>query len=218
MDEHDERCCFGEWATADARRGLSGQRVRRVSRDLVEALERLGLRNRTVLDLGCGAGGVAIEAVVRGASRATGIDLSDVAIEQARALSVHAGTADRTSFRVGDGSTAPLEPHDVVVLNRVFCCYPRVDALLENSLQATGWAYAYTVPPSSGWRGILARLLVGIENATYAARRSRFRAFVHDLRRIDSAVRSAGFREAVSRTSLLWDLRVYVREPGIAAT
>ena len=41
VDEHDERCCFGEWAAADARRARSGKRVRGISRDLVEA-ERAG--------------------------------------------------------------------------------------------------------------------------------------------------------------------------------
>ena len=218
MDEHDERCCFAEWAAADARRARAGKRVRGISRDLVAALDRLGLRGRTVLDLGCGAGGVAIEAVTRGAVAATGLDLSDAAIDEARRLSADVGTADRTSFRVGDASTAPLERHDVVILNRVFCCYPGIDALLANSLGAAGSAYAITVPPSSGWRGGLARILVRIENARYKLQRSRFRAFVHDLERIDRAVRASGFARAVSQRRIAWDLRIYVREADAVTT
>jgi magnesium-protoporphyrin O-methyltransferase len=212
MDERDEQCCFAEWAAADARRARAGKRVEGVSRDLVDALDALGWRGRTVLDLGCGAGGLAIEAVARGAARVTGIDLSDAAIETARVLSEESGTGDRTSFIAGDASVAPLERHDVVILNRVFCCYPTVEGLLENSIGATGWAYAMTVPPSSGWRGIVARAMVGIENVwTRVVHRSRFRAFVHDVGRIDQAVLDAGFRTVVSRRRRGWDLRIYAR-------
>lgn len=216
VGEHDERCCFGEWAAADARRARSGKRVRGISRDLVEALDRVGLKDRTVLDLGCGAGGVAIESVARGAARATGIDLSDVAVREARALSADSGTSDRTSFHIGDASVASLERHDVVLLNRVFCCYPSVDGLLDNSIPAAGSLYAFTVPPSSGWRGVVARALVLTENAWCRVRGSRFRAFVHDVRRIEDALRSTGFRQAVSKRRLAWDLRVYVRGSEVA--
>lgn len=212
VDRHDERCCFDAWAAADARRARSGKRVSGISRDLIEALDAVGLRGRSVLDLGCGAGGVAIETVARGADSATGLDLSQVAIEEARALAAASGTGGRTSFDVGDGSIARLGRHDVVILNRVVCCYPRVEALLANSLSATGWVYALTAPPSSGWRGVLARALLRVENAWYWVRRSRFRAFVHDLRRIDGAILGAGFREIDRRTRLAWDLRVYLRD------
>lgn len=214
MDGHDDHCCFGEWAAADARRARSGKRVGGISRDLVEALDGIGLSGRTVLDLGCGAGAVAIEAVDRGAYRATGLDLSDVAIDEARRLSLDSGTSDRTSFAVGDGSVAALERHDVVVLNRVFCCYPAVDRLLANSITASGWAYAFTVPASRGWRGVVARAMCRIENAWYRLRRVTFRAFVHDLRLIEDALRRGGFREIVARRTLVWDLRVFVRGDG----
>ncbi len=218
MDDRDERCCFGEWAVADARRALAGKRVRGITRDLVDALDVVGLAGRTILDLGCGAGGLAIEAVVRGASSATGIDLSDVAIDEATRLSEQSGTGSRTSFRVGDGAVDPLEAHDVVVLNRVFCCYRGIDGLLANSIPAAGSVYAFTIPPSSGWRGAIARVTVSIGNAWYRFRRSRFRAFVHDLGTIDRVVGESGFREVVSRRRLTWDLRVYVRgDPVVGA-
>jgi hypothetical protein len=54
------------------------------------------------------------------------------------------------------------------------------------------------------------------ENAWYRVRGSRFRAFVHDVRRIEDALRSTGFRQAVSKRRLAWDLRVYVRGSEVA--
>jgi SAM-dependent methyltransferase len=188
-----------------------------VSRDLVAAVDTLGWGGRTVLDLGCGAGGVAIEAVSRGAERATGIDLSDAAVETARLLSADSGTGDRTSFVVGDASVAPLARHDIVILNRVFCCFPAAEALLANSIGATGSVYALTVPSSSGLRGVIARTSIRIENALCRIRRSRFRAFVHDVDRIDGAILGSGFRRIVSKHRLGWDLRVYVRNDLVRA-
>src|SRR5581483_4319164 len=80
------------------------------------------------------------------------------------------GVSDRTTFRVGDGARAELPPADVVVLNRVFCCYPDIDALLENSLAAARSVYAFTTPPSTGFAGALARLLTRLSNVVYRLR------------------------------------------------
>ncbi len=101
------------------------------------------------------------------------------------------------------------------MLNRVFCCYPDIDALLENSLAAARSVYAFTTPPSTGFAGALARLLTRLSNVVYRLRDRTyrgFRVFVHDVARIDARVRSAGFSPVVSaRRRLAWHLAVYVR-------
>jgi len=38
------------------------------------------------------------------------------------------------------------------------CCYPDIERLLANTLPAARRLYAFTVPSSRGWRGVIARL------------------------------------------------------------
>jgi magnesium-protoporphyrin O-methyltransferase len=212
MEERRD-CCFDGWALREAARARQ-RRVRGVSAILADLLEASDLSGLTVLDVGCGTGGLAVECVARGARAASGVDLSTAMIEEARRLSDDARTAERTAFEVGDGATAPLAPHDVVVLNKVFCCYPHVEALLANSLGASRSMYAFAIPASRGVRGLLTRVVVGLENVVFRLRPSTFhgfRVFVHDARTIDAGVRAAGFEPRATRRRVGWDVAVYAR-------
>jgi len=186
-----------------------------VTGPLLRALTETGIAGRTVLDVGCGVGDLAIETARAGAARATGFDLSGESIERARRLAGDRGVGDRTSFEVGDGAAVELPTSDIVVLNRVVCCYPDIDALLTNTLAAAGSVYAYTAPPSRGTAGLLAKMVVAISNAWYRLRDAKFggfRVFVHDVDRIDERVRAAGFRPVRRELRrFAWELAVYER-------
>ena len=217
MDEAEgERCCFDDWVDHWAKRAGKKPTVAGVTAPLLEALREAGLEERTVLDLGCGIGDLSIEAVRSGAAGARGYDLSERAIATARSLAADRGVADRTTFEVGDGARVDLPRADVVVLNRVFCCYPDVGSLLERSLAAAGSVYAFTIPRSTGFAGRIARAQARIANAWYRLRSSKFggfRVYIHDIGRIDARVRADGFvplRREHRRVA--WDLAVYRRD------
>lgn len=210
-----ERCCFDDWVDSWDRKALKTSTVAGVTGPLADALERAGLGDRTVLDVGCGIGDLAIEAVVRGASSARGYDLSAKAIDHARELASRRGVSDRTTFDVGDGATFELPPADVVVLNRVVCCYANADGLLERTLKAAGSVFAITAPVHDGGAGLYNRASYRFWNGWYALRKKKFgdfRTFVHDLGAIDARVRAAGFRPVTrEHRRVVWDLAVYAR-------
>jgi magnesium-protoporphyrin O-methyltransferase len=215
VSDGPESCCFDDWVAHWEKRARTKRTVSGVTAPLLDGLREAGLEARTVLDIGCGIGDLAIEAVASGAARATGYDLSARAIEEARALAAARGVADRTSFEVGDGARIPLPTVDVVVLNRVFCCYPDVGALVERSLAAAASVYAFTTPPSRGLAGAFVKAQTRMSNLWYRIRDAKFggfRVFVHDVDRVDERVRAAGFRPLRrERRRVVWDLAVYVR-------
>jgi SAM-dependent methyltransferase len=207
-------CCFDEWATHAARRARTRETSAKITASLVTALEDAGLRGRTVLDVGCGSGDLALAAIARGADRATGFDLGPGAIEAARSLAADRGLSERAHFAVGDGASVALPRADVVSLNRVLCCYPHVDALLSNTLGAAGTIYGFTAPHDRGPIGLGNRILVWVGNVWYRIRAKKFRgfrAFVHDLRAVDERIRAAGFELVHRERRGMWDLVVYAR-------
>ncbi|RWE02297.1 methyltransferase domain-containing protein [Mesorhizobium sp.] len=62
-------------------------------------VEGLSLKGKTILDIGCGAGGITLYLAVRhGAARATGFDVEGPVIEAARRGAMLKGLQDRVSF------------------------------------------------------------------------------------------------------------------------
>jgi magnesium-protoporphyrin O-methyltransferase len=215
MEPEPEGCCFDEWAIANAKRAREKGVGAKITGDLLEALGSDELEGRSVLDLGCGSGDLALATLERGATRAAGIDLGRQAIREAESLASERGLSARASFTVGDAARVPLDQHDVVVLNRVLCCYPEIDALLANALSAAAHVFAFTAPLSTGLTGLFSRVETRIANVWYRLRDRKFRGFrvyIHDLAEADRRIRDAGFRPVVEgRRRVVWHLAVYER-------
>ena len=182
-----------------------------VSRRLLDALLAHQPAGRSVLEAGCGRGELLRQLLLAGAARATGIDLSSASIEDARSRARDAGVTDRAEFTVGDAATAPLQRHDWVILDKVFCCYRHADRLLENSLAAAGSVYAFSLPTSRGIRGVLARIWGWVEDGYGALRGTGCRSFVHDVGLIERRMSAAGFRQVHREVIRLWDIAVFAR-------
>jgi SAM-dependent methyltransferase len=213
-EDHAPPCCFDDWAVADAKRVRKGQTAPVVSA-MLDALAAVGLTDRTLLDVGCGSGGLALGALARGATSVRGVDLGAGAIEAARNLAAARGIEGRATFEVGDGSRVQLEPADVVTLSRVVCCYADPRGLLENALPAARSVLAFSAPVDRGVAGLVNRVIVRGSNVWYALRPSTFRGFrvfVHDLDAIDERLRAGGFTERIRRRRrFVWELAVYER-------
>lgn len=68
-----------------------------------------GIKGAVALDYCCGNGEVAIEMAKRGASRVIGIDISSVAVENARKLAEHAGVGNVCEFKVMDAENTEFQ-------------------------------------------------------------------------------------------------------------
>jgi SAM-dependent methyltransferase len=165
-----------------------------ITERLFNALSDVDSLRPTILELGSGTGALSVALVSRGAARVDGIDLSPGSVAAARERAAQAGVSDRAAFEVGDGAAARLESHDWVILDRVICCYGHVDALLTNSLAAARKRFCFTLPESRGWRGLVARVVVFVENVTRPIRPASCPAYVHDVGAIEARLAAAGFR------------------------
>jgi magnesium-protoporphyrin O-methyltransferase len=174
----------------------------------------LGPAGKTVLELGCGRGGLLLRLVQAGATRGSGIDLSRASIAAAHKRFDQAELSELVDLSVGDAARVPLAPHDWVILDRVMCCYPDIEGLLANTLPAARQIYAFTVPTSRGWRGVVARLDEWFENAWNSLRGRPCPGYVHSLDLIEARLTTAGFRLRRREHQRLWHIAIYERASG----
>jgi SAM-dependent methyltransferase len=195
----------------DRRDFSDGPGLHETSARLLEQLGDVGQIHPTVLELGSGAGALAVALVEDGAQRATGLDLSPMSVDAARKHADESGVGERAVFEAGDASVQKLEPHDWVVMDRVICCFGDMDRLLANALPAVRHRLALSVPESRGTRGLANHVLWRMEDLVDLLRGDRCRGHVHDIRRMHRLLTDAGLRLRSERPTGLWYTAVFER-------
>lgn len=179
-----------------------------MQRNMLEQLEAMGLSGRTLLDIGCGVGVLHQALLERGAERALGIDLApkmlDYARERARAVALEG----KVEYRLGDfvEMEAELDPADLTLLDKVVCCYPDAESMLETAARHTRVALAL-VYPRRHWLGLLSNR---VWNLAYRVLGSDFRSYVHDPGAVHRWLEGCGLRRVFSRDNLMWHTQVYI--------
>lgn len=184
--------------------------LERTQRHLVDGIRRAGLQGAEVLEVGCGPGYLHRALLRLGASRATGVDLSEEMLAIARSEALAEGLADRTAYRRGDFTQLADEVPvaDVVVLDKVICCYPDWKRLVDASLRRTRRLYAYTIPRErSLTRAALGTMRWGLRQVGCC-----YQPFLHAPQRINERIRGDGFRLISECKTTWWLTQIYARD------
>ncbi len=181
----------------------------RLARAMVDAVTAQGIGGWTMLEVGGGAGGTVVTLLETGVARATVFDLSPAAAEVAAELIAERGLTERVAWHTGDflQSAHRTATHDLVVLNRVLCCYPDMPHLVDAAAGRATRLLAMSFPRPR-W---LNRVGAWCINALLRIRKSRFRVYIHDVAGIVGRVEAAGFREVASGRSPVWEWHVWER-------
>ena len=174
----------------------------RTARHIVEFVEQRGVTGATVLEIGGGIGDIQIELLQRGAARSTNLELSPGYEDEARGLLREAGLVERTTRVIHDiaGQGDGVEPADVVVLNRVVCCYPDYERLLTAAALHSRRLLVFSYPP----RNPASRLVVNLQNLLFRATRKEFRTFAHPPAAMLAVLEERGLRRTFAHRGLVW--------------
>ncbi|HVH14142.1 MAG TPA: class I SAM-dependent methyltransferase [Candidatus Angelobacter sp.] len=203
VQEFDGDAC--EFCERYKNKGLS-----RSSKLLLKFILDNNVRHRTVLDLGCGAGGLSLELLKEGASNTVGFDLSPKMISAATELAQANGLESRAKFQLGNGASSELPTSDIVLMDKVLCCYSEWRPLLKNAIDASRAMLGFTVPRDDGITKLPFRLALKIVNY-FQRRRGGVLFYLHPLGTIDRTLRESGFNRHRKQGSRFWLVFLYSR-------
>jgi 16S rRNA G966 N2-methylase RsmD len=203
----DPRGCDKFFTQRFARRVAARYRKKGLDRTagrIVEFLESRGLEGATVLEIGGGVGEIQIELLKRGAARTVNLELSPAYEEEAKRLLREAALEERAERRLHDIAMEPdgVEAADIVVLNRVVCCYPDYERLLGAAAQRARRLLVFSYPP----RNAVSRLLIGAVNLAFRLRRREFRTFAHPPAAMLGLLDERGLRRTFTDHTLVWQV------------
>lgn len=182
---------------------------------LLDFLSENKLEGKSVLEIGCGTGFFSLETLRHGASSCFGVDLSAVAIKEANAFTRESGLQDRATFQVADGASARVPSSDIVVMDKVLCCYPDASSLLKTSIEASKQALGFVVPRDEGWMKPFMRSGEAVINLVERLRRTGFKFYLHPLEKIDRQLVDAGFQRSKKAQSRVWLIFLYKRNTNV---
>ena len=163
-------------------------------------------KNRTVLDIGCGIGGLGLSLLERGAAHSTFVDVSRAYLRTAQTLAEEREVTEDATFIEADFIQTDLSPADIVLLDRVVCCYPDAPALLRKAA-AHSETLVFSYPRPVWWMKVSRWLL----NLGMRAWRKDYRFYVHDEDALLEAARSDGHTLQEVRSVGVWRLAVFRR-------
>lgn len=160
------------------------------------------LEGASVLDVGCGVGAIGLSALRHGAAEAHLVDVSRDYVRAAEELAAHLGVERQVTAQLGDAAELDLPHADLVVLDRVVCCYPEAESLLTRLAGLSRERLVYSYPSPTPWMRLGRRLL----NGAMWLSRNRYRFYLHDPDRLLAAACRRGHRPVDERSFGVWRL------------
>jgi hypothetical protein len=193
-----------------AQRELRGYRKsgpRGTTRLLLRAIGPLGKQAKTLLDIGSGVGAIPHELLASGLHRAVVVEASAAYLEASQSEAVRRGHHKRLTYLQGDfvELANALPPADIVTLDRVLCCYPDVEKLVESSIGKAKHVYGLVYPRER----LLTRVGVALVNAFFRLRGGAFRTYIHPGNVVDAIVTRHGFHRHSYNRTFLWQVVTY---------
>ena len=179
------------------------------ARLLSESLAHAGSGEGTLLEIGSGVGGLIFSMLDRGMTRAIAVDASSAFLAAASEEAARRGRTGSIRFVHGDflAVASEIPQATTVVLDRVVCCYPSWEPLLDEALRRADRYFAYSHPRQI-WYTHAANALT---NLGRRLRGRSFRTFIHPTSRMEQAIRAAGFSLVKRRQTPIWRVDAYVR-------
>lgn len=175
------RQIFSEKNAAGEARRYRHKALDGTSKRILDVVKQRGVAGRSLLEVGGGIGAIEIELLKAGMAKAVNVELTPTYEAVAGELIGEAGLSDRVSRMVMDFAAAGPEVSsaDVVVMNRVICCYHDMPKLAGEAADRAKDMLVLSFPNRRWWTRVglavanLAFRIVGCSSTFSSTRRRR---------------------------------------------
>jgi 2-polyprenyl-3-methyl-5-hydroxy-6-metoxy-1,4-benzoquinol methylase len=210
-------CCSPtgyRWAFSERRARREARRYElrgldALSRRIVELLKLQGVDGLTLLEVGGGVGAMQIELLKAGVTRAVSIEMTPTYETAAGDLLRRAGLEDRVERKLTDfaEAAADVDAADIVIMNRVICCYPDMPKLAGAAAAHTRQVLVLSFPRETWWT----RLGLSLANLVLRIARRGFQVFVHRPERILATAEDNGLTATLNQAGVFWQVTAFQR-------
>ncbi|MEM6801714.1 MAG: hypothetical protein AAF696_09950 [Bacteroidota bacterium] len=183
--------------------------IKENSQALYQLLQLLDLRDKSMLEIGGGIGSLIFESFTLGLKTAQYVDISEAYFHTFKSALKARNLEDKVAIHLGDFVVLEekVQKADLVVLDKVICCYEDYEALVQNSTaKAASW-YAITIPKDSWWIKILFSYFIFLKRL----KKDFFRPYIHKHRLIFDQIHKAGFQLKEERKNFMWKSFLFER-------
>ena len=199
---------FSRWSKRYAK-SFRKNGLEKTQRYLLEGVCKEPVASKEILDIGCGVGALHITLLREGAGSATGIDISEGMLEQAKKLAVENHLEGKTRYVLGDfvEESELMKEGDITFLDKVVCCYKDYGTLIERSTAKTKSVYALSHPKNT----LLMESIFKLQIFILKLSRGSFYPFWHDWNDVHRIILRQGFQLMYSNSTIAWQVLVYKR-------
>lgn len=199
---------FSRWSKRYAKR-FRKSGLEKTQRYLLEGIRKEPVASKEILDIGCGVGSLHVTLLQEGAAAATGIDISEGMLQQAKKLAEENHLEGRTKYFLGDfvRESGMLKEADITMLDKVVCCYEDYNALIKSSTAKTKTIYALSHPKEN----IVMEAMFKLQIFVLKLFRKAFHPFWHDWNDVQRIILGQGFQLIYSNSTVAWQVLVYKR-------
>ena len=168
---------------------------------------------KSVLDLGCGSGGILLALQEAGIEEIHGIDASPEAIEMKTKRFEKFGTLENTNFTVGDIIEFDPPEVDAVSSYSVLCCFPNATGIVNKAVEKKPKMVIITFPKDNFFNKALLFLLNrllwvgGLFKRSLKGRKS----YVHSTEKVKATFEEHGYKLVFSDEDFLGQTLLYER-------
>ena len=162
------------------------------------------IKNCDILEIGWGVGILHRELLCKGARSVVGVDIARGMLEAAKRLSETEGMADKTTYLKGDFMELQdtIEVHDIVILDKVICCYNDSEAQVKSSALKARQFYFLSFPRSKWYIQVVIRLIIFFLRLF----RAKFHPYIYQISSVRLWLKDQGFKEIYTGNTFIWQV------------
>lgn len=117
------------------------------------------------------------------------------------------GISEKTQYIEGDfiDIANTIEPADIIIMDKVVCCYPDANSLIHRSLEKCIESFTLTYPRKTWYTRL------GVQTSAFLMKLlgSNFRPYVHDPALIEKWITEQGFKKTLQNQTFIWLTQIY---------